>query len=145
MSRYAPQVGSSAQQTSIDVIASTLEPVMPAVSRLSSPDGAMGVRESVPDFARTLSQFVDVVAIRTFRHSILEEFRAHASCPVINALSDASHPCQALADLMTVQEVYGDVRTARAEIRDYLCYYDTQRRHSSLSYLTPREFELSQQ
>jgi ornithine carbamoyltransferase len=77
---------------------------------LSNPDGAMGVRESVPDFARTLSQFVDVVAIRTFKHSVLEEFRTHASCPVINALSDDSHPCQALADLMTVQEVYGDVR-----------------------------------
>src|SRR5262245_17542567 len=41
---------------------------------LSSLDGAMGVRESVPDFARTLSQYVDIVAIRTFKHSVLEEF-----------------------------------------------------------------------
>src|SRR5207237_6550542 len=53
---------------------------------LSSPDGAMGVREPVADFARTMSQFVDVVAIRTFQHNILEEFARYASCPVINAL-----------------------------------------------------------
>src|SRR5437867_356134 len=76
---------------------------------LSAPDGAMGVRESVADFARTLSQFVDVVAIRTFKHATLEEFARYASCPVINALSDISHPCQALADLLTVQEVCGEV------------------------------------
>src|SRR5205809_8121277 len=55
---------------------------------LSSPDGAMGVRESVPDFARTLSQYVDVAALRTFKHSTVEEFARYASCPVINALSD---------------------------------------------------------
>ncbi len=77
---------------------------------LSSPDGAMGVRESVADFARTLSQYVDAVAIRTFKHEVLEEFAAYASCPVINALSDTSHPCQALADLLTVQEVFGNVQ-----------------------------------
>ena len=77
---------------------------------LSSPDGAMGVRESVADFARTLSQFVDAVAIRTFKHETLVEFARHASCPVINALSDFAHPCQAVADLLTVQEVFGDVK-----------------------------------
>src|SRR5947199_4789261 len=70
---------------------------------LSNPDGAMGVRESVPDFARTLSQYVDIVAIRTFKHRTLEEFAACSACPVINALSNTSHPCQALADLLTVQ------------------------------------------
>ncbi len=77
---------------------------------LSSPDGAMGVREPVADFARTLSQFVDVVAIRTFHHDTLEEFARYASCPVINALSDEAHPCQAIADLLTVQEVCGEVK-----------------------------------
>jgi ornithine carbamoyltransferase len=77
---------------------------------LSSPDGAMGVRESVPDFARTLSQYVDAVVLRTFSHRTVEEFAAHSSCPVINGLSDTSHPCQALADLMTVQEVFGDIQ-----------------------------------
>jgi ornithine carbamoyltransferase len=77
---------------------------------LSSPDGAIGVRESVADFARTLSQYVDVVALRTYKHDTVEEFARYASCPVINALSDAAHPCQALADLLTVQEVFGDVK-----------------------------------
>jgi ornithine carbamoyltransferase len=77
---------------------------------LSAPDGAMGVRESVPDFARTLSQYVDAAVLRTFRHSTIEEFAAWAGCPIINALSDHSHPCQALADLLTVQEVFGDIR-----------------------------------
>jgi ornithine carbamoyltransferase len=76
---------------------------------LSTPDGAMGVRESVPDFARTLCQYVDVVALRTYKHATVEEFARHATCPVINALSDQSHPCQALADLLTIQEVFGDV------------------------------------
>ncbi len=77
---------------------------------LSNPDGAMGVRESVADFARTLSQYADAAVLRVFKHRTVEEFAAHASCPVINGLSDAAHPCQALADLMTVQEVFGDVR-----------------------------------
>src|SRR5438105_15795320 len=77
---------------------------------LSSPDGAMGVREPVADFARTMSQFVDVVAIRTFQHNILEEFARYSSCPVINALSDSAHPCQVIADLLTVQEVCGEVK-----------------------------------
>ena len=77
---------------------------------LSNHDGAIGVRESVADFARTLSQYVDVVVLRTFHHHTVEEFAAHSACPVINGLSDLSHPCQALADLMTVQEVFGDVK-----------------------------------
>src|SRR5437763_12717880 len=77
---------------------------------LSNCDGAMGVRETVPDFARTLSQYADAVVLRTFRHKTVEEFAAHSCCPVINGLSDLEHPCQALADLMTVQEVFGDVR-----------------------------------
>src|SRR5262245_30336624 len=77
---------------------------------LSALDGAIGVRESVADFARTLSQYADAVALRTFKHSTIEEFAACSSCSVINALSDVSHPCQALADLLTVQEVFGEVR-----------------------------------
>src|SRR5436190_17472178 len=48
---------------------------------LSSPDGAMGVRESVPDFARTLSQYADVVALRTFKHATVAEFAVYATCP----------------------------------------------------------------
>jgi ornithine carbamoyltransferase len=69
----------------------------------------LGVRESVPDFARTLSQYVDAVVLRTFSHQTVVDFAAHSSCPVINGLSNYYHPCQALADLFTVQEVFGNV------------------------------------
>jgi ornithine carbamoyltransferase len=69
----------------------------------------LGSRESVPDFARTMSQYVDAVVLRTFRHDTVEAFAAHAGCPVINGLSDYYHPCQALADLFTVREVFGGV------------------------------------
>src|SRR5262245_38706180 len=74
---------------------------------LSATDGAMGQRESVPDFARTLAGYVDVIALRTFKHSTIEEFAAHSRVPVINALSALYHPCQALGDLLTIQEVFG--------------------------------------
>jgi ornithine carbamoyltransferase len=77
---------------------------------LSASDGPLGQRESVPDFARTLSQYVDAVVLRTFRHTTVEEFAAHSYVPVINGLSDYSHPCQALADLFTMQEVFGSLR-----------------------------------
>jgi ornithine carbamoyltransferase len=76
---------------------------------LSATDGPLGQRESVPDFARTLSEYVDAVALRVFQHSTLVEFTAHAGVPVINALSDLAHPCQALGDLLTIQEVFGSV------------------------------------
>jgi ornithine carbamoyltransferase len=69
----------------------------------------LGSRESVPDFARTVSQYVDAVVLRTFSHDTVEAFAAHAACPVINGLSNYHHPCQALADLFTVREVFGTV------------------------------------
>ena len=74
---------------------------------LSATDGSLGKRESVPDFARTLSQYVDAVALRTFSHATVAEFAAHSTVPVINALSDQSHPCQVLGDLLTMQELFG--------------------------------------
>src|SRR5262249_54475913 len=73
---------------------------------LDSPEVGLGSRESVPDFARTISQYVDAVVLRTFHHETVEEFATHATCPVINGLSDRSHPCQALADLFTMQELF---------------------------------------
>jgi len=76
---------------------------------LSNSDAALGQRESIPDFARTLSQYVDAVVLRTFEHSRVEELAAHASVPVINGLSDYYHPCQALGDLLTVQESCGEL------------------------------------
>ena len=69
----------------------------------------LGSRESVADVARTISQYVDAVVLRTFQHETVEAFAAHAACPVINGLSDYYHPCQALADLFTMQEIFGKV------------------------------------
>lgn len=68
-----------------------------------------GSRESIPDFARAMSQYVDAVVLRTFRHETVEVFAKYSSCPVINGLSDYSHPCQALADVLTLQELFGSV------------------------------------
>ena len=66
-----------------------------------------GTREPVRDIARVLSRYVDGIAIRTFEHSMVEELARYASVPVINALTDYSHPCQAMGDLLTVLEVKG--------------------------------------
>ncbi len=77
---------------------------------LSATDGPIGQRESVPDFARTLSEFVDAVVLRVFSHKTLEEFAAHSRIPVVNGLSDLAHPCQALGDLLTIQEVFGSIK-----------------------------------
>ncbi|MDO8475426.1 MAG: ornithine carbamoyltransferase [Candidatus Rokubacteria bacterium] len=71
---------------------------------LSAQDIGPGKRESVPDIARNLSRWVDGIAARVFAHKTLEELAAHATIPVINALSDLEHPCQAMADLYTLWE-----------------------------------------
>jgi len=74
---------------------------------LRGKDVGLGVRESVADFARVISQYVDVLAVRTFSQSIVEELGRYATVPVINALSDASHPCQAMANMVTIREQRG--------------------------------------
>jgi len=71
---------------------------------LAPGDIALGKRESVSDVARNLARWVDVLVIRTFAHCTLEEMAAAAPIPVINALSDRLHPCQAVADLLTIRE-----------------------------------------
>jgi len=76
---------------------------------LSPEEVGLGRRESIPDVARVLCRYVDVIAVRTFAHSTVEALAAFASVPVINALSDFEHPCQALADLMTIFEKKGDL------------------------------------
>ncbi len=76
---------------------------------LNGKDVGLGVRESVADFARVISQYVNALAVRTFSQATIEELARHASIPIINALSDASHPCQALADLLTVREALGEL------------------------------------
>lgn len=74
----------------------------------------LGRGESVADSARVLSRMADVIVIRTFSHSRLEEFAAHSQVPVINALTDLLHPCQLLADVMTWQEHRGPVAGKKA-------------------------------
>jgi ornithine carbamoyltransferase len=70
----------------------------------------VGRGEPVADTARVLSRYVDALAIRTFAQSELEEYAHWASIPVINALTDLEHPCQALADFLTLQEAFGDIQ-----------------------------------
>jgi ornithine carbamoyltransferase len=77
---------------------------------LSPAEVGLGERESIPDVARVLSRYVDVIAVRTFCHETLEVLADYASVPVINALSDLEHPCQALADIFTVREKKGSLK-----------------------------------
>ncbi|HVA90369.1 MAG TPA: ornithine carbamoyltransferase [Chloroflexota bacterium] len=69
----------------------------------------LGVRETVADVARNLERWVDLIVIRTFDHARVLELAHYASVPVINALSDHEHPCQVLADLLTLEERLGHV------------------------------------
>jgi len=86
---------------------------------LAAQEIGMGKRESVPDIARNLSRWVDVIAARVFSHRTVEELARHATVPVINGLSDAEHPCQALADFFTLWERGLDLgRTRLAWIGD---------------------------
>lgn len=73
-------------------------------------DARLGSRESVKDMARNLERWVDCIVARTFKHKVLDELAANASIPVINGLSDFVHPCQALADFMTLRERWGSVQ-----------------------------------
>ena len=72
-------------------------------------DIQLGKRESTKDIARTLSRYSDAIMARTFEHKIIEDLAEAASVPVINGLTDRLHPCQILADLMTVQEKKGEL------------------------------------
>lgn len=73
----------------------------------------IGERESVHDYARNLERWVDAIIARTFSHEILEQLAGYSTVPVINALSDDYHPCQALADLFTLGERVGCLRGKR--------------------------------
>jgi ornithine carbamoyltransferase len=74
---------------------------------LSSRDIQLGRGEPIRDTARVLSRYVDGIMIRTFAHETLEELARFATVPVINGLSDLLHPCQIMADVMTIQENFG--------------------------------------
>ena len=77
---------------------------------LSPGEVGLGEREAVSDVAQVLSRYVDAIAARTFSHQTLEVLASYSGVPVINALSDLEHPCQALADLLTIYEKKGELQ-----------------------------------
>jgi ornithine carbamoyltransferase len=77
---------------------------------LSPDEVGLGKRESAPDVARVLSGYVDGIMARVFDHALVEQLAEWGSVPVINGLSDLSHPCQGLADLLTLWEEYGQLQ-----------------------------------
>lgn len=85
---------------------------------LTQSDIQMGKREAVMDIARNLSRWVQGIVARVFLHSTLEELARFAEVPVINALSEREHPCQALADLMTIHEHKGEQPLTLAWVGD---------------------------
>jgi ornithine carbamoyltransferase len=76
-------------------------------------DSRLGAREPVADMAHNLERWVNAVVLRTFSHQTVVDMAEYASIPVINALSDYEHPCQALADCMTLLERFGDLRDVK--------------------------------
>ncbi len=84
-----------------------------SVVYMGQEDIQLGQREPIKDVARVLSRYVHAIAVRTFAHRDAQEFATYASVPVINGLSDLLHPCQALADLFTIQEHFGRVKGLR--------------------------------
>ncbi|MFC1920819.1 ornithine carbamoyltransferase [Chloroflexota bacterium] len=77
---------------------------------LSPAEVGLGKRESVEDVARVLGRYVDTIVARTFAHESIEAFASYSGVPVINALSDYEHPCQALADFLTIYEKKGKLK-----------------------------------
>lgn len=74
---------------------------------LNPDDMQLGRGEEIPDTARVLSRFLSIVMMRVFSHQTVQDFAFHASIPVINGLSDQEHPCQILADILTITEYCG--------------------------------------
>ena len=81
---------------------------------LSSADSQMGRGEPIKDTARVLSRYCDCIMIRTFGQDIVEELAKYSSVPVINGLTDFAHPCQILADIMTIREHKGKLKGLKA-------------------------------
>ena len=76
---------------------------------LNPQDMQLGRGEEIRDTARALARYVDAVMIRAYSHATVEEFARYADVPVVNGLSDHAHPCQVLADIMTLSERFGDL------------------------------------
>ena len=80
---------------------------------LGQQNGKLGERERVSDYAKNLSCFADAIVARVFSHDSIQGLAEHASVPVINALCDVYHPCQALADFVTLTEQFSDISTIK--------------------------------
>ncbi|MDD4527479.1 MAG: ornithine carbamoyltransferase [Candidatus Margulisbacteria bacterium] len=85
---------------------------------ISIHQSSMGGRESLHDVAKTLSRYVDGIIIRTFAHDDVEELAKHSSVPVINALTDKYHPCQIMADYLTIKENFNKEKVKVTYIGD---------------------------
>ena len=83
------------------------------VNILNSNEFKLGERESVFDTAKVLERYVDLIVIRSFDHNVLEEFASYTNVPVVNALTDTSHPCQVIADLLTIKEKFKDFKNKK--------------------------------
>jgi len=77
---------------------------------LSPAEIGLGKREAIADVSRVLSRYVDAIMARVFDHEHILELARYSRVPVINGLSDFNHPCQAMADVLTILETYGDLR-----------------------------------
>lgn len=77
---------------------------------LNAKEAGLGGREAVPDVARVIGGYSDVITLRTFSQKLIDAFIEHSGVAIINGLSDERHPCQALTDVFTMQEVLGDLR-----------------------------------
>ena len=73
----------------------------------------LGERESLADMARNLERWVSVIVLRTYSHETITEMASYAACPIVNALSDLEHPCQALADFLTIEQRFGTAKGLR--------------------------------
>ncbi len=114
---------------------------------LAPTDIQLGARETVKDVAKNLERWVDGIVARTFTHQTVEELARHAAIPVINGLSDLTHPCQILADLFTLREKCGPLRGVKvAYIGDgnNVCHswlYGAAKTAIDLNVACPKEYE----
>ena len=72
-----------------------------------------GKRESIEDIVKTLSQFIDLLVIRNNNHKLIKNLSLFNILPIINGLSDYSHPCQILSDLLTINEIFGSIKNKK--------------------------------
>jgi ornithine carbamoyltransferase len=110
---------------------------------------SLGSRESIHDVTKTLARYVDAIIVRTYSHDTLIEMAEHSSVPIINALTDKFHPCQALADYLTIIENFGSQKVKIAYIGDGFNVANTLLLLSSkvaydISIASPKGFEPDQ-